>query len=170
MRLGRLLVLVALLSAALMLSACSTPVEGQRLPEVTVVEFGTDQPVAVDSLKGPMVLNFWASWCTPCREELPVLQAFHEKYGDQVAVVGVDYQDPRAENARELVVDSGVTYRLLADDDGELNGADPLPNIQGLPLTVFVDENGRVSFLEYGEVETVDELVAMVGEHLDVDL
>lgn len=163
------LVFAVLLTAALA-SGCQTAVEGKKLPDVTVTEFGGDQPVAVDSLEGPLVLNFWASSCAPCRDEMPVLQAFSEQYGDQVAVVGVDYQDPLTENAQELVARSGVNYRLLSDVDGDLNGADPLPNIQGLPLTVFVDENGRASFLDYGEIKSVDELVDAVQQHLDIDL
>ena len=143
---------------------------GEPLPDVTVLEFGHQRPVDVSSLRGPMVVNLWGSYCAPCRQEMPVLQAFHEEHGDEVEVVGIDYQDVREGAARELVEETGVTYRLLADPDGELNGADPLPNIMGLPFTVLVDEEGDVTYMEYAELTSVDQLEELVSEHLGVDL
>jgi cytochrome c biogenesis protein CcmG, thiol:disulfide interchange protein DsbE len=166
----RRLAAAGLLTGALLTSGCTVAQDGEALPEVTVVEFGDDRPVELASLRGPMVLNLWASYCTPCRREMPVLQDFHEQYGDEVEVVGLDYQDPQRAKAEQLVADTGATYRLLADEGGDVNGVDPLPNIQGLPLTVLVDEDGRVAFLEYGEVSSVAELEDLVGEHLGVDL
>jgi cytochrome c biogenesis protein CcmG/thiol:disulfide interchange protein DsbE len=144
--------------------------EGEPLPDVIVLEFGHDRPVDVSSLRGPMVVNLWGSYCDPCRREMPVLQRFHEEHGDEVGVVGVDYQDLQQDEARELVAETGVTYRLLADPDGELNGADPLPNIMALPFTVLVDEDGNVAYMEYAEVSSVGQLEDLVSEHLGVDL
>ncbi len=117
-----------------------------------------------------MVINFWATTCTTCREEMPVLEAFHQRHGDEVAVVGIDFQETQPDDAVELVADTGVTYRLLADRLGDLNGADPLPNFQGLPLQVFVDDDGEVAYMAYEAFESVEEIEAMVGEHLGVDL
>ena len=53
---------------------------------------------------------------------------------------------------------------------GDLNGADPLPNFQGLPLQVFVDDDGEVAYMAYEAFESVEEIEEMVGEHLGVDL
>ena len=149
--------------------------EEQRLPSVEVVEFGTDgssssEPVDVGELTGPMVINFWATTCTTCRDEMPVLEAFHQRHGDEVEVVGIDFQETQPDDAVELVADTGVTYRLLADPLGDLNGADPLPNFQGLPLQVLVDDDGEVAYMAYQAFESVEEIEAMVGEHLGVDL
>ena len=157
--------------ASTVLTGCTLVTgEEQPLPSVEVVEFGTDQPVDVGGLTGPMVINFWATTCTTCREEMPVLEAFHQRHGDEVAVVGIDFQETQPDDAVELVADTGVTYRLLADRLGDLNGADPLPNFQGLPLQVLVDDDGEVAYMAYQAFESVEEIEAMVDEHLGVDL
>jgi len=165
-------VLAGALVAVTALSGCtiSDTTSDTRLPAVEVTEFSGDSTVDLASLEGPMVINLWASYCKPCREEMPVLQEFHEAHGDEVAVVGIDYQDPQRENAEELVRKTGVTYRLLADPLGELNSADPFPNLMGLPFLALVDEDGNVTHMEYGEIESVGELESLVDEHLGLDL
>jgi thiol-disulfide isomerase/thioredoxin len=162
---------LGLAAGALVLTGCSA-VSGdeQPLPEVTVLEFGTDQPVDVSSLRGPMVVNLWASYCGPCRQEMPILQDFHERHGDEVEVVGVDYQDPQVGQARKLADETGVTYRLLADPGGDLSSADPLPNIMALPFLMFVDDDGNVTYMEYAEVTSLRQLEDLVSVHLGVDL
>lgn len=166
------LVLAGALVAVTALSGCtrSDTTSATRLPAVEVTEFSGDGTVDLASLEGPMVINLWASYCKPCREEMPVLEEFHEAHGDAVAVVGIDYQDPQRENAEELVRETGVTYRLLADPLGELNSADPFPNLMGLPFLALVDEDGNVTHMEYGEIESVGELEGLVEEHLGLDL
>ncbi|HYH34943.1 MAG TPA: TlpA disulfide reductase family protein [Nocardioides sp.] len=144
------------------------PVEG-GLPAVTLPCLGGGPDVDLGSLRGPMVVNLWASWCGPCRTEMPVLQRFHERHGAHVPIVGVDYEDVQAVAAMELVQESGVTYPLLADPQAELRGAGPFPGRMGLPLFAFVDEDGRASVVA-GGVGSVAELTALVDEHLGVEL
>jgi hypothetical protein len=100
---------------------------------------------------------------------MPVLQQFHERYADRVPVLGIDFVDPQTGSAMDLVRKSGVTYPLLADPQGDLQGSAPFPARMGLPLFAFVDEEGHVE-LAAGGVDTVDELVDLVDEHLDVQL
>ena len=144
--------------------------DDQPLPSVEVAEFGTGEPVDVAGLRGPMLLNFWATTCTTCRDEMPVLEAFHQQHGDEVEVVGIDFQETQPEKAVELVADTGVTYRLLVDRLGDLNGAEPLPNVQALPLQVFVDKEGEVAYMAYAAFESVAQIERMAAEHLGVDL
>ncbi|MFC6286881.1 TlpA family protein disulfide reductase [Nocardioides sp. GCM10027113] len=145
------------------------PVEG-GLPEVTLPCFGGGRDVDLSTLRGPMVVNLWASWCGPCRREMPILQDFHERHGDRVAVLGIDHNDPQTTRAMQLVLDTGVTYPLLADPQTELSAAAPFPVLRGLPFWAFVDEQGRVVHQEFLEVESRDELEALVEEHLEVTL
>lgn len=145
------------------------PVEG-GLPAVTLPCFGGGPDVDLSALRGPMVVNLWASWCGPCREEMPLLQSFHEEHGEEVAVLGVNENDTQPEAAMDLVATSGVTYPLLADPQTLLDGAAPLPRIQGLPFMAFVDADGTVVHRAFVIIESQRQLEDLVREHLGVDL
>jgi cytochrome c biogenesis protein CcmG/thiol:disulfide interchange protein DsbE len=98
--------------------------------------------VTVESLRGkPAVVNFWASWCEPCREEAPHLQRFHERNRERVALVGVSYTD-NAAGARRFIERYGWTFPNLSDPEG-LAGAEY--DLVGLPVTVVLDSEGRVA-------------------------
>jgi len=139
------------------------------LPDLTLPCLGGGPDVDLSGLEGPMVINLWASWCGPCRKEMPVLEEFHERYGDRVPVVGIDYQDQQPGAALDLAVETGVSYPLLADPGGDLNALDPLPPIRGLPYLLFLDADGELAVVP-GGVETADELVDLANQHLGTDL
>lgn len=139
------------------------------LPDVTLPCLGGGKPVDLGALRGPLVVNLWASYCGPCRKEMPVLEQFHQKYGDRVGVLGVDYQDVQTVSALDLVRRSGVTYPLVADTEGALQGNGPFPARLGLPLFAFVAEDGQVE-LAAGGVDSVEDLERLVDEHLGVRL
>ena len=144
------------------------PVEG-GLPAVTLPCFGGGTAVDMSTLRGPMVINFWQGACVPCRLEMPALQEFHQTYGDEVPVLGVDYLDVLPGKAMELVEETGVTYPLVADPE-PLLGIEGEVRVVGLPHFVLLDEDGRIAHQSPGGVESVEELVEMVEEHLEVDL
>ena len=103
--------------------------------------------VAMASLLGrrPVVLNFWAAECPPCRAELPEFQSFHENYGDRVLVLGIDLGQftgqGTPEQGRELLAELGVRFPAGYTED-----ASALPNyaVLGLPTTVFINADGSV--------------------------
>ena len=145
------------------------PVAG-GLPDLTLPCLGGGRDVALGSLRGPLVVSLWASWCGPCRRELPILQQFHEKYASKVAVLGVDYSDPQTVGAMQLVRETGVTYPLLADPQSALSGADPFPVLQGMPFFVLVDADGQVVHQEFGGIASEQQLVDLVRDELGVTL
>jgi thiol-disulfide isomerase/thioredoxin len=114
----------------------------------------------------PTVVNLWASWCTPCREELPVLQEFADAATGQVAVVGVISKDG-APQATSFAADAGVTFPGAFDGEGRLMAELGLP---GLPATYFLDADGAVVHSETGPIDSLDELERLVAEHLGVRL
>jgi thiol-disulfide isomerase/thioredoxin len=146
----------------------ATPVEG-GLPDLTLPCLGGGRDVPISGLRGPLVVNIWASWCGPCRTEMPVLQRFHERYAEQVPIVGIDYEDSQVAGAFDLVRETGATYPLLADPQSSLQGAGPFPGRMGLPIFAFVDDEGRATVVG-GGVESLDELVDLVDVHLGVEL
>jgi thiol-disulfide isomerase/thioredoxin len=111
-------------------------------PEFTVEDL-TDEGARVslsDRAGGPALVNFWASWCVPCRTEMPILEAGFARFGNRVLFIGVDHQDSRTA-AQAFVAKSGVQYRSGFDPDGTTAAA---YGIRGLPTTVLVSAGGRL--------------------------
>jgi cytochrome c biogenesis protein CcmG/thiol:disulfide interchange protein DsbE len=110
-----------------------------RLPDLRLPCFAGGQPLSLRNLRGPAVINIWASWCGPCRTELPVVQALADRADGQLTVLGVDTGDSRAAGA-SFGTDRGVTMPTLFDADRKL--LDALARTT-LPVTVFLDSAGR---------------------------
>jgi len=160
------------LCLALVLTGCAGDErpEVKTLPEVTLVGFDSDEQVDLSTLKGPMVVNLWASYCGPCAQELPVLEAFEKEHGDQVAMLGINHQETLPGRAKELIAKSGVTYELLADPEGKVSDSPPFPFIQYMPFLALVDADGVVVHMEFDQIKSVAELEQLVEKYLDVTL
>lgn len=106
-------------------------------------------PVSLAAVRGaPAVVNFFASWCAPCKAELPLLAAAWRRYGTSVHFVGVDVSDARG-SALALAQQDRAGYALAADTSGSVASAYQL---LGLPDTVFVDAGGRVVVTHVGQL------------------
>lgn len=141
------------------------PALPERLPDLTLPCVTGGEPVALGRLAGPAVVNLWASWCEPCRDELPVLQRFADRAAGRVHVVGVVTEDTRT-RAVWLARDTGVTFPAVLDVEGRLR--DRLPAV-GLPVTLFVDIDGRIRHLHNAPLDD-GTLAALAAEHLGVVL
>ena len=143
------------------------PADADPLPEVTLPCLGGGPAVDLSGLRGPVVVNLFAQWCEPCRDELPYYQRLHEQGDRDVRVLGIDYLDTQPDGALALAADTGVTYPLLADPDGVLRSEF---RIRGLPGVVFVDAEGRVTHVEFTVIRSYRQLTDLVEEHLGVSL
>jgi cytochrome c biogenesis protein CcmG/thiol:disulfide interchange protein DsbE len=155
------------LVVALSISGCSVSTDtgvkeqNDRLPDVTLASLTGGKSLKLSTVRGPMVINLWASWCTPCRKELPQYQAFAEKNAGKVDVLGIDFQETRPAAARQLARETGVQYPLFSDPDGDLRAV-------GLPKLILVDPQGRVTHEAYVEITSVAQLERLVETHLKV--
>jgi thiol-disulfide isomerase/thioredoxin len=134
------------------------------LPAVELACFSDGTRVRLDRLRGPAVVNLWASWCTPCRKELPVLQRFADARPGTVHVVGVVTDDSRP-RAAALAGDLGLRIPTLFDSGGRLKRAIERIN---LPITLFVDSAGRIRLIYTAEALDGDALAALAERHLGV--
>ncbi len=136
------------------------------MPSITLPCLGGGRGVDLAGLTGtPTVLNFWAQTCGPCRQESPLFQKLHER--GAVRVLGVDFYDPLPSQAIAFADDLGLTYPQIADPEAATRG--PL-RVSGLPLTLFVDQDGTIKHAEYGAVQSAGDLATLVSTYLGVDV
>jgi cytochrome c biogenesis protein CcmG, thiol:disulfide interchange protein DsbE len=115
------------------------------------------------ALRGhPLVINEWAAWCPPCREELPLLADAAARYGTRVGFLGLDVQDNDGA-ARRLLAAHPVSYPSYADRDG--TAARNLGRFAGVPTTVFVDAAGHVTYVHPGQYHDAATLAADIERH-----
>jgi thiol-disulfide isomerase/thioredoxin len=123
--------------------------------------------VNLAGLGSAAVINLWAQYCGPCRTEAPRFQQVHEAADGDVAIIGVDWQDPLPGRAIAFAEEYGLTYPQVADPEAATRA--PL-RVSGLPVTLFVDADGKVRHAVYGEVESAAELVGLIRTHLGVEV
>ena len=169
---------------ALLLSACTsneaTPSASPTIDDCNVFEMGSttnfppieveclqgDEVVKLNQIKGPFIVAIWASWCMPCRDEMPYVQAFKDAYGEKVQVIGYDILDETSQ-AIAASVNWGVNIASVEDKDGVFR---PDLGITAPPTTLFVNAEGVIVHRKFGAVSSVDELVELAELHLKVNL
>ena len=141
-----------------------TPWKAPRTPAMALDDLD-GKPWALDTQRGkPVLLNFWATWCEPCRAEMPSLQALAARMGaDRLVVVGVNYQEPEM-RIRRFLETMPVKFPILLDRDG---AAAKAWTRRIFPTTVLVDASGRARTVVTGEIDWMGEaatrLVAELG-------
>jgi thiol-disulfide isomerase/thioredoxin len=142
----------------------AAPPPRNGLPDVALRCLGHDGEVRMALLGGrPTVVNLWASWCLPCREEMPELQRVHVALGARVRFLGVDTKD--FENAaRAAIQRAAVSYPSVFDPDERIKHA---VGTRSLPATVLVAADGTVKDVHVGQL-TGAELRAAIEQHLGV--
>jgi thiol-disulfide isomerase/thioredoxin len=124
---------------------------------------GKGLPLSVAALRGKVVLlNFWASWCGPCRKEMPILEQINRQYGKRgVVVVGVNVEPDRSA-ALDWLKETPVTFPILSDADSHVSAA---YHVEGMPNTVILDRKGNVRYVHRSYVPgTEDEYLDQVRQ------
>jgi cytochrome c biogenesis protein CcmG/thiol:disulfide interchange protein DsbE len=140
----------------------ANPRAATDLPHVSLSCLTGPGAVDMSGIGGrPVIVNVWASWCAPCRRELPLLQRAHQQVGHRVLFLGVDVKDSRS-HALAFLADRRVTYPQVTDQSGRFA---LFLGLQGVPSTILVDGSGRVVDRVAGQLSqaTLDRLLAEVG-------
>ena len=157
--------ITALLALTLLLSGCQASGEliGRTINISGEASLSDPQAsLAVGDLaagKDRILLNFWGSWCVPCRDEIPLLAAYTTSAAPQATVVGVLYKDaagPAAAAAEQL----GATWVNLVDGDGTIAGQIP---VNAAPLTLLLNASGEVLDYQVGPFASLEEIDAFVS-------
>ncbi len=159
-----------LIVAALLLSGCAKTEPAAQRGEVVSCESVTrDQSVVegidlecvdgspgavIESLRGPMILNVWGSWCTTCLEEMPEFVSFYSKAKDKVQLVGVAVEEASPENSKKFIEKHGMTWPNFYDRENETRSYFGM----GVPVTWFIDGEGKVLHKKVGPVTSTEEL------------
>ncbi len=137
-------------------SGCSSNPQGvgTQAPEVTVVSPADEsKSLSLSSLKGKVVLvDFWATWCGPCREEMPGLQKIYDDYKSKgLEMVAISQET--APRILEFQTQSMLSIPFYADVNGAANKAF---HVTGLPTTLVLGKDGKIAFVSVGSGETVE--------------
>lgn len=159
------LVGLALVLALAAIPACShgAQASGTPLPDATLHDLTTGKATSWSADGKPLVVNFWASWCTPCRKEMPAFEQVSKQVGDRVRIVGVTDEEDLTK-AKKAAATAGVTYPLLVDVDQTLLSD---VGITGLPGTVFVDAKGEIVGRHLGAL-TADQLTKEIEKRYGI--
>lgn len=155
-------------AAVLLLSACAGGGAGSAgdpvLPDATLPVLGSAEQLDTADLRGtPAVINFWATWCPFCIEEMPDLEKVHQQVAGEVRFIGVDREDV-TDKALRLAGETGVTYTLVEDRDGDFFRA---VRALGMPTTLLVDADGSIVHTHTGPI-TAEQLRTLLRTHLSV--
>ena len=122
--------------------------------------------LALESLRGPMIVNVWGSWCASCLDEIPDFVSFYAKAKGKVALVGVAVEEASPENSKEFIVNNGITWPNYYDRDSKSRGYFGM----GVPVTWFIDPDGKVKYKKIGIIKSEAELIELTGQHLGIKI
>jgi cytochrome c biogenesis protein CcmG/thiol:disulfide interchange protein DsbE len=136
---------------------------GRRAPDFTMPKLNESGTISISDLRGsPVVLNFWASWCGPCKQEAPLLAATEKQWRSRgVVFLGVDSEDSR-ENAKVFEGEYGTAYESAFDPAGTLKGQ---YGVLGYPETFFIDRKGviRAKYVGPIDAESLNAYIAQIA-------
>ncbi|MBP1949626.1 peroxiredoxin family protein [Virgibacillus litoralis] len=135
--------------------------EGQIAPDFELKTL-EGETVKLSDFRGERVLvNFWATWCPPCREEMPDMQKFYENKDLEILAVNLTETENSKEDVTEFVEDFELTFPILMDENSDVANA---YKVRAYPTSYMIDSNGRIQFIAMGAMNyemMVEELAKM---------
>ncbi|HYK01674.1 MAG TPA: TlpA disulfide reductase family protein [Thermoanaerobaculia bacterium] len=128
---------------------------GSRLPDYSALWLDGAKFDLATRRENVVLLNVWATWCGPCRFEIPELQALHDRFKAQkFEVIGVSVDESGPEPVKQFVTDHKMTYPIVLDAEGKLAN---VLQTSVLPTTVLLDRNGKIVWKRLGMIEKNDQ-------------
>ena len=124
------------------------------------------QSLIQESLRGPMVVNVYGSWCWPCRQEIPYFRDFYAKHSDEIQLIGIAVEEAQKSDTTDFIEGMGMKWPSLYDPDGRTR----LNFGMGVPVTLFVDAKGKVVGKIVGAVKDTKTLVEESNKYLKLNL
>lgn len=134
---------------------------GTEAPEIMLTTVD-GKAFRLSELRGrPVILNFWATWCTPCVEEVATLQACSTRYSQEIVIVGINADEPR-NDVLDFIDEHALTFTMLLDPDSRIQN---LYEIRGFPTTFIIDREGIIRAVHIGYLSDVllADYLGMVG-------
>ncbi len=152
-----LTVVVLMLTLVLLIVGCSSPSAqvGKQAPDFQLLNL-EGQPVSLSDFQGkPVLLNFWATWCGPCRQEMPLIQGIFEEYSDaELVILAIDIgETPSVVN--NFIERSNFSFPVLLDTDQDVALE---YNIRAIPTTFFIDKDGIIQAIKVGAFSNMIEI------------
>lgn len=139
----------------------SPPTVGSKAPDFSLsILDGSDQRLS--DLQGkPVLINFWATWCLPCKEEMPVLEKAYEKYGGKLVVLGINSGETEAQ-IRSFLEEIEISFPVMLD---ETEAVSDLYFVRNFPITYFIDESGVIRAMHLGTLQEnqIDRYLSTIG-------
>ncbi len=134
------------------------PSVGSAAPDFKLTRLeGAD--LSLGSFKGkPVMINFWATWCPPCKEEMPLLERYSKKYAEKLVLLGINSEE-NADVVKPFISTMGISFPILLDLNGTVTNR---YFVQDFPYTFFIDENGVLRAQHIGLL-TEEQLVKYLG-------
>lgn len=123
--------------------------EGDSAPDFTAETIGGGEFKLSDQSDKVVILNFWATWCSPCVGEMPAFQRLHDEYGDELAVLAVNYMEDK-ETVDKFASDNGYTFPIAYDVEGDICRKYPS---DGIPYTVIIGKDGKAAKIYVGAAD-----------------
>ena len=168
------------LASLLLLSGCSSknsqlPIRGEVVSCSSITQAGTKAGITLPcmdnkskvqfgALRGPIIVNVWGSWCAPCKEEIPFFRNFYAK--NQIQILGVDVEEASPSDGIDFVLANGMTWPSVVDPDGRSRALFGM----GVPVTWFIDENGKVLYKKIGVLKSEAEVRKLAQDNFHLVL
>jgi len=150
-------VLALLLASVLLVSGCSSPSAqvGERAPDFQLSNL-EGQPISLSDFRGnPILLNFWATWCGPCRQEMPLIQGiFEEQTNENLVILAVNIGENSAA-VKNFMQSGNYSFPVLLDTDQDVALE---YNVRAIPTTFFIDKDGIIQVIKMGAFSNMIEI------------